>query len=113
VICNRKGASEEEVEEQPVQDKAGHRGATDEKLLEGSKSHLKREGGPSEGDNGEASVEERQRRHDKGKAKVQDSWCVGLFEKVEGSRSPGAGRKRKRRRSRRSEKLKNSTGGTG
>jgi hypothetical protein len=44
------------------------------------------EGDLSEGGNGEASVEERQRARDKGKAKVQDSWCVELFEKAESSR---------------------------
>jgi hypothetical protein len=61
VIYDKEGASEEEVEERPVQDKAGHCGATGEKVLEGTKSHLEKGGGPSEGGNGEASVEGRRR----------------------------------------------------
>jgi hypothetical protein len=70
-----------------VQDKAGHRGGTGGKLSEGSKSHLEKGGGSSKGGNGGVSgVGERQRRPDKGKAKVQDSWCAGLFGKAVGSR---------------------------
>jgi hypothetical protein len=77
VICDKEGASEEELEEQLLLDKFGHCSIAREELPEGSGNHLEKGGGPPEGGGSETSSKERQRARGKGKAEVENTWCSG------------------------------------
>jgi hypothetical protein len=109
VIYDKESASEEEPEDQPLQDQSSSGGKGRGELSPGSVGHHGEGGGLSKGGNGEASAEERQQAWDKGKAKVQESWCRGWLDKAKSSR-----RKKEERRGRsgRSGSFRSSSGET-
>jgi hypothetical protein len=97
VICDKESAREEEPREQPLQSQSSSDGEGCGELSQGSVGHHSEGGVPSKSGDGEASAEERQRVRDKGKAKVQDSWCRGWLDKAESSRRKKEEREREER----------------
>lgn len=79
MIYDKEGASEEENGEQLTQVELGHSGVAGEESSRNSGDLLEEGGGPSERSGSEASSGERQRSLDKGKAKIEDSWCAGWW----------------------------------
>jgi hypothetical protein len=105
VICDMESAREEESREQPLQGQSSSDGGGCEELSQGSVGHHGEGGGPPKGGNGEASAEERQRVRDKGKAKVQVSWCRWWLDKAKSSECKKEEREREERSLREFEEL--------
>jgi hypothetical protein len=98
MIHDREETDEEELQVQGLFNQLGHSATAGEEQPGGRGDRAKTEDKSLEGGNGEASGQGQQWARDKGKAKVQDSWCTGWLKKVEASRRKKEEREEKRRK---------------